>query len=271
MNKEIKKYIAQNWCLLNEAQMVTNEEGTEIILKYNKENKNEGKFEFGTYFYKDLELSHLKDSELFLGVNYKNEGIILNLKSEPHFLISGGSGSGKTNLRFSLINQLRKKNTIIYQFDREFGFVHPIKEYISLIVEILDKRYELCKKNKVENIDKLNELGFKEKRIAIFININSIEKEDLNEVEEQLQYILSKGKPMNINIFIEIESMYAKTFSDKNILYNLHKIVGSSFSKHQSIQLLGNDLAFEKLNPINEHRGEFVYKNQIVKVPYVEE
>lgn len=123
----------------------------------------------------------------------------VDLKTHPHFLICGGSGSGKSVFLLYLLNQLLDTNIQLYIGDfkgsGDFATLSPkyaeFEQCIGLIEEFYDK-YQFIKQNKTgEHI-----LLIFDEYAGFLVWLESIDKKKATEIKGKIAEILMQGRAL---------------------------------------------------------------------------
>lgn len=152
------------------------------------------------------EVNEKNDNMIPLGLNEEDNVIYFDLGKDKNLLVTGVTGTGKTNLFNNIImNILMKKDDteiiildsqgINYNsYDKVCKVVNKEKDIID---EIKNIRYEFEKRVKNNNRN----------RIVVFIDeVYEIVKMSM-EVKDDINYLLEVGSTMNIHLVISTDSM----------------------------------------------------------------
>ena len=152
------------------------------------------------------EVNEKNDNMIPLGLNEEDNVIYFDLSKDKNLLVTGVTGTGKTNLFNNIImNILMKKDDteiiildsqgINYNsYDKVCKVVNKEKDIID---EIKNIRYEFEKRVKNNNRN----------RIVVFIDeVYEIVKMSM-EVKDDINYLLEVGSTMNIHLVISTDSM----------------------------------------------------------------
>ena len=152
------------------------------------------------------EVNEKNDNMIPLGLNEEDNVIYFDLGKDKHLLVTGVTGTGKTNLFNNIImNILMKKDDteiiildsqgINYNsYDKVCKVVNKEKDIID---EIKNIRYEFEKRVKNNNRN----------RIVVFIDeVYEIVKMSM-EVKDDINYLLEVGSTMNIHLIISTDSV----------------------------------------------------------------
>lgn len=152
------------------------------------------------------EVNEKSDNMIPLGLNEEDNVIYFDFSKDKNLLVTGVTGTGKTNLFNNIImNILMKKDDteiiildsqgINYNsYDKVCKVVNKEKDIID---EIKNIRYEFEKRVKNDNRN----------RIVVFIDeVYEIVKMSM-EVKDDINYLLEVGSTMNIHLVISTDSM----------------------------------------------------------------
>lgn len=152
------------------------------------------------------EVNEKNDNMIPLGLNEEDNVIYFDLSKDKNLLVTGVTGTGKTNLFNNIImNILMKKDDteiiildsqgINYNsYDKVCKVVNKEKDIID---EIKNIRYEFEKRVKNDNRN----------RIVVFIDeVYEIVKMSM-EVKDDINYLLEVGSTMNIHLIISTDSV----------------------------------------------------------------
>lgn len=154
----------------------------------------------------------------FLGFDYYDNLVETDLAENPHILLGGSTGSGKTIALHCLIaNALMNDNVDIYLGDPKSVEFHPYKqlhevvqvansyeEHISMLLqlnEIMEQRFEILKKH---NATKISQVGYLPKIIVIIDEIADLMLQDdrFHRFEKTLTKLCQKCRAAGIFIII---------------------------------------------------------------------
>lgn len=178
----------------------------------------------------DLESLHVDrlGMKIPLGVAADGNVEYYDFKKDPHLLIAGESGAGKSQLIHTMIRSLTTQNTaeklnlILIDPKRiELSYYEDQKIPHILLPVVMDKgwyeailkwnvleiksRIELFMENKIKNIDEYNEkaLDHQLPRIVIFIDeYSAVLEENPSEIERYLVRISKLGDPFGIHLVL---------------------------------------------------------------------
>lgn len=109
--------------------------------------------------------THLKENNLFIGINEFGKNIFVEIKNFTHLLISGASGGGKSIFLYQLLNGLifninTVKNIYLVDFKGGISFLRFLKVSNKIKVATnLDELYTMLKEIDKINKDRLKELA----------------------------------------------------------------------------------------------------------------
>lgn len=168
-----------------------------------------------------------KDGELVLGISLLGQYCV-NLNNQPHILIGGETGSGKSVLLKSLLWQCIQKDADVYIADFKGGidFTSLFEQHAHLIVDSrtellnqlndlvaeLERRKTVLKIAGASSVTEYNETHFPLKRIifacdevAELLDKTGLSKEDktlVGEIEGCINTIARLGRALNINLLL---------------------------------------------------------------------
>jgi len=239
------------------------------------------RFKLETSIKWENKLLNPKESVYVVGKSKVGE-ICFDINKNPHILIAGTTGSGKSVILICLLWQAVLKNCLIYMFDfkggvmfskiyEQFGEVvtersHAIQVFESLVEENA-KRLKLFRDLEVENIGEYNakakdNLG----RICVFCDeiaemldakgATKEEKEQMDTIKGLVSTLARLSRATGINLFMGTQRPDANIINGQ-IKNNLDvRLCGRFSDKTASIIVLGNTYA-TKLDNIP---GRFIYQ-----------
>jgi hypothetical protein len=196
------------------------------------------------------------DFNLHIGVDILGKDRIFDIRSAPHLLVSGSTGSGKSHWLNIIIGQLMKiKNVELHLFDPKqvelSHFEKKVEEYADDPVEIskslrglireMKQRYTLMKKLGVRNIDQIPDWKYK------FVVIDEFADLNMNgEVGESIQRLAQKGRACGIHLIIATQRASTKVISgDVKINFNVRVVF--RMAKEVDSRVMIDEAGAEKL------------------------
>lgn len=157
---------------------------------------------------------------LNIGKTTDNKDVFVDFKNNPHWLVGGSTGSGKSVFMNNVITQLIEK----YVDDIEFGFVdlkqvefykynnlsmniynvaNTIDDAIHLLngaIDIMNSRYEKYKQNGVLSIEDYNNISeYRDKYLFIIIDeLAELMLQNKKEIQPLLQRLLQLGRASGV-------------------------------------------------------------------------
>jgi S-DNA-T family DNA segregation ATPase FtsK/SpoIIIE len=200
------------------------------------------------------------DAPIMIGYDRKGELISCDLsKGEPHMLIAGETGSGKsTVLRSIITNLILKSDVILHLVDlkngAEFGIFrnssrvktfcrnkNEARNLLAAICEEVDRRYDVFYKNNVIDAKEYNK-KFKNSRLDVQIVIidefADFQKDD--DSKALIQYIAQKSRGCLIYIILATQRSSAKIL-DGDIKANITSILGLKTMNKLNSQIIIDD------------------------------
>jgi hypothetical protein len=230
-----------------------------------------------------------KDFEIVLGKNqHTGEIITIDFSKDPHLLVGGSTGCGKTCLINSVIYQAWLKGAIIHICDLKamdfnityrdiLNVVETQEDTVKLLRKIVkEQRYrkEIIRNKHCKNIAQYNNLvATDEKLQRIIIMLDDIlsllnkevNKELANECKELLAEISAQGRAPGIHLIIGIQKVENNTVPTI-IRCNLsNRICGQVKDSKESQQVIGNTLAYDKTLEV----GSFILNETRFKSYYL--
>jgi DNA segregation ATPase FtsK/SpoIIIE-like protein len=199
------------------------------------------------------------------------------LRSNPHTLIAGLTGSGKSVLQNCIVEQLCRKGYTVHGIDMKRGielndFGHkiniiddykPALELLDFIVEEMNKRYDMLKLNTCKDIQQFNDTFYNDrmKRIAVVIDEMSElfnNKQYKDELTERLTSIIRLGRAAGIHLIAATQRPSSMAFSTEIRSQFSNKICGYMSDNQSSIMVLGNKRA---THLDKNAKGRFILNN----------
>ena len=170
-------------------------------------------------------LPNEEENKIPLGLNEEDEPISFDLTKDKNLLVTGVTGTGKTNLFNVLILELlmQKERPQIILLDSQKVSYNNYKE----LCEVVTDKDKII--NRIREIRTLFEERVKNKdrsKIIIFIDeIYLLVKEDIT-IKDDINYLLELGSTMNIHLIISTDSILD---DDINYLFDKDDISKVSF------------------------------------------
>lgn len=226
------------------------------------------------------------EDEIYLGKDYKGDDCVVDMNKNPHLLIAGATGYGKTTLVSCIITNLiynSEKKTELYLSQLAKSEIsifddcnnvkmtaYNTKEMLLMIeklITILKKRSDLFSQHNIRNIRQWNK-KFKHrymKRIYLFCE----EMSELIDLDtEGLFYLIKEGRSVGIHV-VGILQRSTATNIDTNCKSQMTRI-----TFHQN-SILDSQNIINSNNATKLKQGECIYcgsEGEVkVKVPFVDE
>lgn len=179
-----------------------------------------------TYIEWDDSIIPEDDSKYILGQSYAGRLIIKDVEKEPHWLIAGASGSGKTTELLTIIRQGYMRGTIVYLIDLKRGidFDEEVQKHVTMVTsekdaekvlkQLVDDMFNrletIAKVNGARNIRQYRELGYQMDRVLIVVdemaqitiqkNVSKELKETIANINEYLSKLTQLGRAVGYNV-----------------------------------------------------------------------
>lgn len=183
--------------------------------------------------YSQLNDNDVSSFNVVIGKNNKNnEDIKLNFEKNPHLLIGGASGSGKSCLINCIIHSLIKKYDDMFlaiidikqveymDYKNDPHLITPIVTTVSRAYELLNSykaimynRYNILTQNNYRNINEYNANNVDNKMARHVIIIDELATLLLNNknIKNQLQELLQLGRAAGIHLILATQAPNCKT------------------------------------------------------------
>jgi S-DNA-T family DNA segregation ATPase FtsK/SpoIIIE len=224
---------------------------------------------------------------IIIGYNKKGELITCDLASgEPHMLIAGETGSGKsTTIRAIITNLILMSNVMLHLIDLKMGAefnvfsksnrvasfgrtIHDANDILNNINKEVDKRYSLFFKTDVKDIIEYNnkfkfkKLGYEVLIIDEFADLQS-EKESL----KLLENIARKSRACGIHLILATQRPDHKVLTG-NIKVNVGTVLGLKTLNSTNSNIIIDDNGLETLR--GKGHGLFKRGNITeIQAPYI--
>ena len=227
-----------------------------------------------------------KENKIFIGKDITGKTLNIDLNKDPHILISGTTGTGKTTLMTSIISniiynsknqiyilQTTKSDLSVFRWCKCVKFCSSNLEETLIAIRKIDSickhRNDLFSKFNIKNIDQWNKRypNRHMKRIVVFTDEFSfwMENEELTDLSSKLVKI---GRSLGVHL---IAALQRTTITELPSITKsqMSKITFKQKSSVDSINVIGTDAAV-KLKP-----GEFIIDSnkEIIrgKSPFVDD
>lgn len=242
---------------------------------------------------------HDEDFVISLGQSLIGE-VLLDLSKTAHSLIAGSTGSGKSVLVRSILNQCLKKGAQIVMVDMKGGADYAsVKSHIDIITDsgcllerletvvgLLKKRQASFVESGCANIQAFNARhGSNMKRIIVVIDetaevldvksaLTKEEKEEVNAILRHLKTIARTGRSAGIHLILCTQRPDVNVL-DGQIRDNIDSRICGYVSDHTLASMIlggADDAVAKALHEITAHnRGRFVTKDgQLFQSYYIE-
>lgn len=195
---------------------------------------------------------------LAIGVDIMGEVKYYDIRTAPHMLVAGSSGSGKSVFLNALIKQLQKLSDIelhlfdpkqveLFQFEgkkniTEYQHDHAqIAKSLEDLVKIMEERYVELRKARVKNINGLSSMPYKFIIIDEFADLTM-----KSEVSRNIQLLAQKGRACGIHLIIATQRASTKVISG-DIKVNFPTRAVFKMSKRADSQVMLDESGAEKL------------------------
>lgn len=212
----------------------------------------------------------------------------INMNKQPHIIIAGETGSGKSVILRVLIKQFIKKAAIIYMLDFKGGVEFGIQyenygeviterdRAITVLTELVDennRRLKLFRENRSKNLGQYNKkTGENLQRIGVFADEvgelfdkrggSKAVKEQVEILEGLVSTLARLARATGINLFLGIQRPDATVLTGQ-IKTNIPARVSGRFVDKQASEIvLGNTMAVD----LPDIKGRFLYRlgNEII-------
>lgn len=205
-------------------------------------------------------------------------GVIgVDLNKNPHILIAGETGSGKSNILKCFIYQsiIKEYETVLIDFKRGVSFAifgelvklyydyDTAQQVLEEMVAETKRRLDLFREAKVEDIISYNKLKVQKlKRIVIFIDelaelLKVRDKEISNSLYDSIETLTRTSRAAGINLIMGIQRPDSTVISGQIKSNVSYRICGHFTDKEPSRIMLGND----KASTLANIRGRCVIKS----------
>lgn len=197
-----------------------------------------------------------KGFDLAIGQTTMGETRMFDIRTAPHMLVAGSTGSGKSVFLNSVIKQLISlPNVEMHLFDPKqvelFQYEEFAEEYLHNhqsigkaledLVEEMEKRYAKMKKSKVRNIDQMVGMNYK------FIIIDEYADLAMNEsTARNIQLLAQKGRACGIHIVIATQRASTKIING-DIKINFPVKIVFRMAKEVDSRIMIDESGAEKL------------------------
>lgn len=251
-----KKYVVEDYYI--------SQNNAEIIIMY----ENIKDFKAEEYMLADYKNKIKSMNVLDLYFDKKH---IVNLNDYPHFLISGGTGSGKSYLVNELVIQaiIKEWEVTILDLKRSYGLFGAFTDYCYELDDIMEKlksvesemllrmeklQPELDKNPRVLAVD----IGYKPKLVIIeeYISLQSLlDKKQKEELERIVKNISVLARQSNIHLMIVLQSAGTENIQSTT-RSNLTKILLGNAQSNIVNATFGNNVDIPNINTkLNKGEG----------------
>ena len=165
----------------------------------------------------------LEDFEILFEVEFE---------SNPHWLISGVTGSGKTFYSIMLLYVLtfyfENSKIIICDFkgDDSFNFLRDYPDYYFFEQTRIgiDKAYDIMLERQAGNLDRSKCILYIDEYAAF---IGYLSKKDAEDYKSKIKNILMLGRSLGVHLIISVQRASAELFSQARDQFSLNLILGS--------------------------------------------
>lgn len=186
----------------------------------------------------------------------ENKKISISLPSCPHYLITGGTGSGKTTYSLYLLGKLclTYKNAKVYildfKGDDQFSRFNNYKNYFSYVNCIAGLRevYEIFSE-RLKNTGNFYPLIIFIDELASMISYFSRTTSEKNEIQRIIAEILMMGRSKSVHIITSTQRPDSSLFSNgarDNYTFKLG--LGNLSSEGKKMIFSSSDIVFKKCN-----------------------
>ena len=235
-----------------------------------------------------------EDFKLVLGESFSGVEAI-NIRTTPHILVGGGSGSGKSKLLQSILMQSIKKGAVVYLADFKGGLDYPeswhknctfitqkeqFDNILSQILKIMEERKLMFVESGTPNIAKHNEkTGEGIRRVIVACDevaevldktgLDKDEKVMISQIENKLNTIARLGRAFGIHLCLATQRPSADLLNGQ-IKNNLGYRICGRADKVLSQIILDNSEGAEKIS--SDDQGMFYTNTGVLfKAYYVED
>ena len=215
---------------------------------------------------------------LAIGVTIMGEVRYYDVRTAPHILVAGTSGSGKSVFLNGIIKQLQEipdiglhlfdpKQVELFQFEGKKNVVEyqhshaKIIESLKALVEIMEVRYTELRNAKARSIQEYPSMGYKFIIIDEFADLTSEKKE----AAELIQLLAQKGRACGIHVIIATQRASTKIISGDikvnfgvKVVFKMAKAIDSRvmLDEDGAEKLLGKgDMLFSTSNGLERLQG----------------
>lgn len=235
-----------------------------------------------------------KVDENFIVVGKSAEGwVTWNLKTAPHGLIIGATGSGKSNTVRFVFNEFQKKDEYLmyvidfkggsdyYFLDGKYDLITDTEEFIDFIKKLgseLAYRQKLFKDLRSSEINNVNHLLIKKGKniipnLMIFIDefafVSSLPKDVKSSIIKNIEQLMQRGRSFGIHFTLIVQqptaenlgSSYIRSLIGFRLIGKLEDEADYEKSFGASNTLKGQDKVFaEKMKNEADFLGKFIVK-----------
>lgn len=194
-------------------------------------------------------LSEFKNDDLFkiaLGMDEKDNIVYFDFDKEKSLLVTGVTGSGKTNLFHNIIMNIliNYENTKVVILDSQ-GINYNVYDSVCEVVNNEDKIIERIKLLRKEFEDRIKN-GTKERTIVLIDEIYEILNNEPS-VKDDINYLLEVGSMTNIHLIVSTDSILEDNTYDLFKKDNISKLSFYLTSRGE-YNLFMNKVVNESLN-----------------------
>ena len=215
---------------------------------------------------------------LAIGVSVMGDVRYYDVRTAPHILVAGSSGSGKSVFLNGIIKQLQEisnvdlhlfdpKQVELFQFEGKKNVVEyqhnhsKIIESLKGLIKTMEERYTELRKAKARNIEAVPEMKYKFIIIDEFADL-TLEKK---EAAELIQLLAQKGRACGIHVIIATQRASTKIISGDikvnfgvKVVFKMAKAIDSRvmLDEDGAEKLLGKgDMLFSTANGLERLQG----------------
>lgn len=220
--------------------------------------------------------SILIDDYFSLGVD-QFDTVFIDLNKSPHVFVAGETGSGKSVLIKTLIYQALMKHydVKVIDFKRGVSFVEfsrfieifsdyqRIDQLLSNLVQETNRRLDLFRETRVENINQYNQQTNREmKRVVVFIDelaelMRSTDKDANKSITASLETLTRLSRAVGIHLVMGLQRPDSSIVNGQIKNNVALRICGRFVDPEPSRIMLHNDLA----NDLPNIKGRFILKD----------
>lgn len=191
-------------------------------------------------FDEDIDYDNIPESDGLLELDSK---LIWDYEKQPHAIISGSTGSGKSYLLNYMMTELLRNGCIVWQFDPKYEY-DVMKNMVHVFNDIDDIMNNLRVANEELETRKMYQSADRTPMFLVFEELAALKaimtNEQRKEFEKIFNNILFTGRATNINIIVVSQSVSAKLLGDSEIRSQFHcKIHLGALSREKSEMLFG--------------------------------